>query len=1019
MLRSGRIAFVLLFWWSACGVVFAQPYPLVLETEPLSPEEQLKRFQLPPGFEIQLVATEPQVRKPINLNFDAAGKLYATQSVEYPFPAAEGAPHRDAVGVYWDFGADGRARKIATAVSDLNIPIGVAPLSRDLLVYSIPHLYRCTDADGDGVYERKVPLYSGFGHDDTHGMINNIAPWIDGWVYCCHGFRNQSETAGQDGQKVSMQSGNTFRIKADGSHAEYFTHGQVNPFGLAFDSLGNLFSCDCHTMPAYQLLRGAYYPSFGKPHDGLGYGPEMMRHLHGSTGISGITYYGADHFPPEYRGTLFIGNPITARVNHDRLEPHGSTLTAIEQPDFLVCTDPWFRPVDIELGPDGALYIADFYNRIIGHYEVPLTHPGRDRERGRIWRVIYKGTDGKNPPPQMPGDLTKAGVDELVALLGHANLTVQTKAVNQLVERIGPPAADAVKKLLQDGMATTPQRAFGLWVIERLGGLDAVLAQRLADDPERQVRVQLVKALAERAKWDSVEIDIAGLVRCQLADADPFVRRAAADALGRHPSIKNIRPLVDLSYAVPADDTHLLHAVRMALRDQLLTPGNWAEVQILSETDAKLAARIADVCPGLPTKESADFLLYYLTVHSDDRGRLGEYLHHVARHCAADRLPAAYKLTEQFRQGSDREQLVAVRAAQRATQERAAALPDGLRAWSLALAGRLLARDVEQAVRDGLDLAREMRLTELHPAVASLTSNESPFGGLRQPAIDACVAIDSGRSIELLSSILGDGGDALDVRQKAASALAGINNDETRVVLLAQLKTAPDRVAAAIAAGLAASPAGAEALLSAIADGKASPRLLQDRVVDQRLRAANLPDFDPRLEKLTAGLPSVDERVAGLLNERRERFQKTDEFDLARGQAAYKKACAACHRLGGQGPKIGPELDGVGFRGVDRLLEDLLDPSRNVDGAFRSTQVTTTAGQTISGLKLRDEGQVLVLADAKGMEVRIPHGEIEEQHVTPLSPMPANVIDVVPEPDFYQLLGFLLSLRQKPMMKQP
>ena len=179
-----------------------------------------------------------------------------------------------------------------------------------------------------------------------------------------------------------MNSGNTYRMRPDGSHAEYFTHGQVNPFGLAFDPLGNLYSCDCHSRPVYQLLRGAWYPSFGKPDDGLGFGPEMVTHDHGSTGIAGIAYYAADQFPAAYRDTVFIGNVVTNRINHDRIEWHGSSPKGIEQPDFVWSDDNWFRPVDIELGPDGALYVADFYNRIIGHYEVPL-HPPRPRPRAR------------------------------------------------------------------------------------------------------------------------------------------------------------------------------------------------------------------------------------------------------------------------------------------------------------------------------------------------------------------------------------------------------------------------------------------------------------------------------------------------------------------------------------------------------------------------------------------------------------------------------------------------------------
>src|SRR5437870_12028281 len=158
----------------------------------------------------------------------------------------------------------------------------------------------------------------------------------------------------------------------------------------------------------------------------------MVAHDHGSTAIAGIVYYAADHFPKEYHDNIFIGNVVTNRINRDRIEWHGSTPKGIEMPDFVKCDDPWFRPVDIKLGPDGALYVADFYNRIIGHYEVPLNHPGRDREKGRIWRIVYVGEDGKNPLPPIR-DMTKLSVQELVEELGNSNLAVRTQATNLLV----------------------------------------------------------------------------------------------------------------------------------------------------------------------------------------------------------------------------------------------------------------------------------------------------------------------------------------------------------------------------------------------------------------------------------------------------------------------------------------------------------------------------------------------------------------------------------------------------------
>ncbi len=146
----------------------------------------------------------------------------------------------------------------------------------------------------------------------------------------------------------------------------------------------------------------------------------MVTHDHGSTAIAGISYYAADQFPEAYRGTVFVGNVVTNRINHDRIEWHGSSPKGIEQPDFVWSDDPWFRPVDIELGPDGALYVADFYNRIIGHYEVPLTHPGRDRERGRIWRIVYQGHGRQARPGLRAVDRTRSSVDELIADLGRS-----------------------------------------------------------------------------------------------------------------------------------------------------------------------------------------------------------------------------------------------------------------------------------------------------------------------------------------------------------------------------------------------------------------------------------------------------------------------------------------------------------------------------------------------------------------------------------------------------------------------
>jgi putative heme-binding domain-containing protein len=215
-----------------------------------------------------------------------------------------------------------------------------------------------------------------------------------------------------------------------------------------------------------------------------------------------------------------------------------------------------------------------------------------------------------------------------------------------------------------------------------------------------------------------------------------------------------------------------------------------------------------------------------------------------------------------------------------------------------------------------------------------------------------------------------------------------------------------------IAAALAGSRPGAEKLLEAVTAGKASARLLQEPSVVPRLGAANVPGLKERVAKLTHGLPPADQRLQDLLRRRRAGFVRA-KADAALGAQVFEKSCAICHQVGGKGSKIGPQLDGIGVRGLDRLLEDTLDPNRNVDQAFRSTTLTLKKGQVVSGLLLKEEGAVLVLADAQGKEVRVPKDDVEERSVSQVSPMPANFGDAIPEADFYHLLAYLLRQQQQ------
>jgi putative heme-binding domain-containing protein len=1014
-MRHATLAAVLLPLILLAGLGHSQDKPdpyadHIARTEPLPPADEKKAFHLPPGFEAQLVAAEPDIHKPMNLAFDDRGRLWVTDTVEYPYPVGPGGKPRDTVKILDDFGPDGRARKITTFADGLNIPIGLLPLPgtkpQDALVFSIPGIYRLRDGTGTGRADQRDALYSGYGFRDTHGMTSAFTWGFDGWVYACHGYSNTSTIKAADGSAVTMQSGNTYRFKADGSTIEQYTWGQVNPFGLAFDPLGNLYSADCHSQPIYQLLRGAYYPSFGKPHDGLGFGPEMLTEYKDSTAIAGIVYYAADHFPAEYRDTAFIGDVVTHNIVQFRLTWHGSTPLA-HLHYFLKSDDPWFRPVDLKLGPDGALYVADFYNRIIGHYEVPLDHPGRDRQSGRIWRIVYRGQDQGTPAPR--ADWTTAPVGELAAALGHPNLTVRVKAANQLVARGGKDGPQVVRALLPPAdkavsLGSTWQRAHGLWVLERCGALPDDVLTAATKDAERTVRVHAQRVLSERARLTGEQqaLAVAGL-----KDTDANVQRAAADALGRHPARENVRPLLDLRRAVPAEDTHLLHVVRMALRDQLRPAAAWGRLpeECYGGRDTRA---ILDVALGVPSAEAAAFQVRFLKELEDDRNLLVQTARHVARYGEPPTAAGLLDFVRSHRPEDLGRQAALCRAIDQGTQERGAKLGDDLRAWAVELTGKLLASRHAGEVQSGVEIAGSLRLESQQDRIAQIAEDRTAPEGQRVAAVNALAAIDARRHVTVLGQVLADAASPIGLREHTARMLAQLNEPAAQAPLVQVLPAAPARLQNVIAAELARGRAGAEQLLEAVATGKASARLLQERAVEVRLHETKLPNLKERLAALTRGLPPADQKLQQQLRQRRQGFLRATT-DAALGAKVFEKHCANCHQLGGQGAKVGPQLDGIGVRGLDRLLEDTLDPNRNVDQAFRLTTLSLKKGQVVSGLLLKEEGEVFVLADAQGKEVRVPKNEVEERATSQQSPMPANFADQVPEADFYHLLAFLLQ----------
>ena len=1020
-----------------------------------APAEQRARFHLPPGFEIQLVAAEPELQKPMNVSFDAAGRVWVTGSTLYPWPAkrdalgepiasfqknwgdntlafrASSTPPEpseyglDTVRVLSDFDpASGRARQSTVFADGLNIPVGVVPLPRapgakgdTVLVFSIPAIWRLTDTDGDGRADVREKLYDGFGFKDTHGMSSSYWQWLDGWVYGTHGFANESEVVDRGGRVVKLTSGNTYRFRPDGSRFEIFANGQTNPFGLAFDARGDVYTADSHSKPVYLLIPGGFYEGIGKEHDGLGFAPAITTDDHGSSAIAGIAHYSATPFPAEFRDNVFNGNPVTRRVNRTRLEWRGATPAAARQTDFLTSDDPAFRPVQVKLGPDGALWIADFYNPIIGHYEVPLTHPARDHGHGRLWRIVWRGLDGSVPVPSLPNLATLTTAD-LVPRLADGNLVVRGLALNELVARRDAPAATsalqaaAARLVAGNDPGADGTAALALFfALERLGQVDDALLLRALARPDSAVAHAALRVLVTR------DAGLKNLEQCfnliagtnapaPGGSATPgYTWRLMAEALARHPQPWGAPLLLTMLGRAPEADTQLVYALRLAFKNHALqadapTLAAWAAA---SPGDA---GRIVEGCLALTTPAAARFLAARVRDVKAPDLRIGEYARHVALNLPKEEFASFAALLGALNSASAVQRLMAAEGLATISAQPQRVLPDDVAAW--------MRRELFAALEDKAALA--VRAAHALKPLA-LPEKGAP---LRRRAL-ANNAAESARSAALRALTPGEPEtEATAIAVLVSAAPLGARRAAAEVLGLSRLSSAglaalagafegaPADFALTLATTLAKSDQGAAELLELAVAGRVRLALLRHRYVALALekRPAALRE---RAAALTKALPPEDARLDALVA---YRVGALGSFkpDRTNGAAVFATHCAACHRFRDAGGNLGPSLDGIGARALPRLVEDILDPSRNVDPTFRLTTLTLKNGETKSGMNLREEaGRVLLRDPNSGEEIAVAKADVAETAPAAISPMPAAFETALKEQEFFDLVDFLRS----------
>lgn len=981
----------------------------IRSTEARTPDEQRAGFKLPDGFEIQLFASEPDIGKPINLTFDASGRMWVTQSFEYPF-AAEPGKGSDRITILEDTDGDGKADRFTNFSDTLNIPIGVFPVPGGAVAYSIPNVYRFTDANSDGTADSTKILLGPFQYRDTHGMVNNFMRGYDGWIHACHGFTNRSTVAGADGDSITMISGNTFRFRPDGSRVEHMTHGRINPFGLAYDERGYLYSTDCHTSPLYQLIRGADYTQWGKE-EGMGFAPDMKPLEREATALAGIAYYADNLFPESYRSNFYIGDAVASRVYRNSFTFRASTPVGKLEEEFVLSEDPWFRPVDIKLGPDGALYIADFYNSIIGHYEVPLNHPKRDKVRGRIWRITYKGKANE------VADLATASTEDLVAALDHDNLVVRLAAADQLVDRIGRHAVQPVAIRVSGGNITARQYIHALWVLQRLGALGKDLIEASARHDKALVRIHTMRILLEREHSDNTYFDV---VRRSLQDPDPHVRRAATEVLVKFPNMEAFNTALSERRNAPEYDSHQVYTTRLVLRNLLRNDPLMKEV--LAKNWRPMEARaIADVIIGVPSQDAALFLARYIEESDWTGDRLIRLYEHLARYIPSAQLENIISRSRETRKDDIDFQYIVFRGIQQGIARRGANESASLRAWGVALASGLLerySREQKEKSPEALarqkfaaELAGKYRVKSLEPALLALFEE----GGaadveVKVAALRSLLMLDLNQHAALAGKVLRDTVGS-QFKNRVAAVLGEFSGPAVNRAL-ADVRNAPPELQSAIAIALAGTPEGKNIIFRKVKSGEILPRTLIQPKVEERILLNISPRQQEEFRAITAKLEPISKERQTLIDTRLIAFSSLEERpSLDSGKMVFRQNCSACHSIGNEGGAIGPQLDGVGKWGARALTEKILDPNRNVSEAFRNYTITLKDGKVMSGLFRREEGEVIVFADMTGKEFSVPKDEIAGQVPSKYTLMPDHFGDVLSQEDYNALLAYLLSLQ--------
>ena len=972
-------AVLALFFLAAIGLAPAQkPKPSErpphgqdrLPGPPLSPAEAIKKMKVPDGFSVECVASEPDVVNPVAMTFDERGRVWITESLEYP--RSSPGKGRDRIKVI-EIGPDGKLEKVTVFAEGLNIPSGIAVGHGGVWVANAPDiLFYKIGPDGKASGKPEV-VVSGFGRTDTHELPNSLVWGPDGWLYGLNGVFNYSHVKhrGKDYRFTCA----LFRIHPKTRDFQLFCEGTSNPWGVAFDPEGSAFVSACVIDHLWHLTETGYYHRQGGPYPPFTWKlGSIVKHRHQKAAYCGLHYFDSDAYPKEYRDRLYMGNIHGGCINVDVLQRDGSTYHATTAPDFLTANDQWFMPVSQKTGPDGSLYILDWYDRYHCYQDARRDPDGIDRANGRLYRVRYKDT-----PRAAQFDLTKESDDKLIAHLSSPNVYFRDVSQRLLTERATPAIRAGLQKLILDEKAPRKGRMHALWALIGGGNLDDAFHQQLLAHPDPGYRAWAVRAAGNAGKVSSrVRTKVYLLAKDPSRDVQLQVA-IAARKLG-----DEIEPI-----------SLLMRVLAYCGNDKLIPAIVWQNLQPLLEEDADRLLAVVGNLGLLPN--------------------FGQILPRAAERILAGRKPNpaavailfdAVTLGRTTDHGAGR-QMLAMLATKIQNGEIAVGQVKALQEKFLPRLQEEMAKpDSALRVDAALLAATWKNARGLEAAHGLLAAGRQPEA-VRLRALEALVAARE--------NVLDSAGKLLDenktlsttFRGQVLAALGKLEDDRVAgVVLAAYAKMEADLKPRAIEL-LTQRPRWGKALLTAVADKKVPVGAINVNQV-RRLLASK----DAEVVKLVAAHWGVlrEER-----NPEREKvvLQMRDllgrtKGDPKRGVVVYKNLCGQCHKIHGEGVEVGPDLTSNGRASFDQLLSNVFDPSLVIGPGYQGVTVVTLKGRTLTGLLVEDNAMRVVLKVQGGKQEVVARKDIEMVTVGKLSLMPEGVEKQLKPQEIADLFSFLV-----------